>query len=58
MEAKMPLVQTDHSFMWEVSHHPIIAMVLALGFGVIVAWLVLGGLIPGPTALTDINFGA
>ena len=54
----MPYTQADHPLMWEVSHHPIIAMVLALGFGVIVAWLVLGGLIPGPAALTDINFGA
>ncbi len=54
----MPYTQTDHPMRWEVSHHPIIALVLTLGFAVIVAWLVLGGLIPGPTALTDINFGA
>ncbi len=57
-EAKMPYTQADHPMMWEVSHHPIIALVLALGFGVLVAWLVLGGLIPGPAALTDFNFAA
>ncbi len=50
--------QIDHPIMWEVSHHPIIALVLALGFGVLVAWLVLGGFIPGPAALTDFNFAA
>ena len=55
----MPFVQTNHSVMWEVSHHPIIALVLALGVGVLTVWLVLEGLSPfEPTALSDINFGA
>ncbi len=57
-EAQMLYTQAEHSMMWEVSHHPIIALVLALGVGGIVAWLVLGGFTPGPAALTDINFGA
>ncbi len=52
----MPYTQADHPMMWEVSHHPIIAVVLTLGFGVLVAWLVLGGFTPGPAALTDFNF--
>ena len=55
----MPFVQTGHSVMWEVSHHPIIALVMALGFGVLMAWLVLEGVSPfEPAALTDANFGA
>ncbi len=57
-EAQMSYTQADHPIMWEVSHHPIIALVLALGFGVLVAWLVLGGFTPGPAALTDFNFAA
>ncbi len=58
MEAKMPYTQADHPIMWEASHHPIVALVITLGFGVLVAWLVVGGFTPGPAALTDINFGA
>lgn len=55
----MPFVQNDHSVMWEVSHHPIIVLVLALGIGVLTVWLVLEGLSPfEPAAITDINFGA
>ncbi len=54
----MPYTQTDHPIMWEVSHHPIIALVLALGFGVLFAWLVIWGCKPGPAALTDFNFAA
>ncbi len=50
--------QKDHPIMWEVSHHPIIALVLTLGFGVLVAWLVLGGFTPGPAAFADFNFAA
>ncbi len=57
-ESQMAYTQVEHPIMWEVSHHPIIALVLTLGFGVLVAWLVLGGLIPGPAALTDFNFAA
>ena len=55
----MPFVQNDHSVMCEVSHHPIIVLVLALGVGVLTVWLVLEGLSPfEPAAITDINFGA
>jgi len=54
----MSYMQAEHTVLWEVTHHPLIAMVLALGLGVIVAWLVLGGFIPGPAALSDINFAA
>ena len=55
----MPYVQTDHPIVWEVSHHPIIAIVLALGFGVLVAWLVLAGFGPfEPAAFADVNFAA
>ncbi len=57
-EAQMSYTQADHPMLWEVSHHPIIALVLALGFGVLVAWLVLGGFTLGPAALTDFNFAA
>ena len=52
----MPFVQNDHSVMWEVSHHPIIVLVLALGVGFLTVWLVLEGLSPfEPTAITDIT---
>ena len=54
----MSYMQAEHTVLSEVTHHPLIAMVLALGLGVIVAWLVLGGFIPGPAALSDINFAA
>ena len=55
----MPYVQTDHPVMWEVSHHPIIAFVLALGCGVLIAWLMLSGFSPfEPAALADANFAA
>ncbi len=57
-ESQMAYTQAEHPIMWEVSHHPIIALVLALVVGVTIAWLVLGGFTPGPAALTDINFGA
>ncbi len=54
----MPLTHAEHPISWEVTHHPIIALVFALGVGVVVAWLVLGNFPPGPAALTDINFAA
>ncbi len=54
----MAYSQADHPIMWEVTHHPIIALVLGLGIAASVAWLVIGGFMPGPAALTDINFGA
>ncbi len=54
----MSYMQADHTVMWEVTHHPLIALVIALGLGVIVAWLVLGGFTPGPAAFSDINFAA
>ena len=57
-EVQMSYTQVEHPIMWEVSHHPLIALVLALVVGGIVAWLVLGGFTPGPAALTDFNLGA
>jgi hypothetical protein len=54
----MPLTQAEHPIYWEVTHHPIVVLVLALVVGLVVAWLVLGNFPPGPAALTDINFAA
>ncbi len=54
----MPLVQAEHPIIWEVTHHPLIVLVLALGVGAVVAWLVLGNIPPGYVPLTDINFAA
>ncbi len=54
----MPLTQAEHPIFWEVTHHPLIVLVLALGVGLVVAWLLLGNFPPGSAALTDINFAA
>ena len=57
-EAKMPLVQAEHPIIWEVTHHPLIVLVLALVVVAVVVWLVFGNFLPGHVPLTDINFAA
>ena len=54
----MPLVQAEHPIVWEVTHHPIIVIVLALGVVAVVAWLMFGNFTPGTVPLTDVNFAA
>ena len=52
----MAYTHADHPIVWEVSHHPMIAILVALGIGVAVALLWLYA-IPAPDALllTDAN---
>ncbi len=52
----MAYAHADHSFFWEVTHHPMIAILVALGVGVVAALLWLYAT-PAPEALglTDAN---
>ena len=53
----MAYTHADHPVLWEVTHHPTIAILAALGVGVAVALLWLYAT-PAPEALTltDVNF--
>ena len=52
----MAYTHADHSFFWEVTHHPMIAILVALVVGAVAALLWLYGT-PAPEALglTDAN---
>ncbi len=52
----MAYTHADHPIVWEVSHHPMIAILVALGIGVVVALLWLYAT-PAPEVLilTDAN---
>ena len=55
-EAQMAYTHADHPFFWEVTHHPMIAILVALVVGAVAALLWLYGT-PAPEALglTDAN---
>ena len=54
----MPLTQAEHPIFWQVTHQPLMVLLLVLGVGAVVAWVVLGNFPPGSAAPTDINFAA
>ncbi len=54
----MPYTQAAHPIIWEISHHPMVMLLLSLAVVVVVGFLVYGTPTPGPLDFTDINFGA
>lgn len=53
----MPYTQAAHPIIWEITHRPMVMLLLSL---VVVVGVILfyGTPTPGPLGLTDINFGA
>ncbi len=54
----MAFTQAAHPIIWELTQHPMVMAVLALGIGVVVAFLLYGIPTPGPLGFTDANFSA
>ena len=53
----MPYTQAAHPIIWEITHHRMVMLLLALGVVVVVGFLIYGTPTPGPLVLTDSNFG-
>ncbi len=54
----MAFTQAAHPIIWEATHHPMVMVVLALGIGVVVAFLLYGTHTPGSLGFTDANLSA
>ena len=54
----MPYTQAAHPTIWEISHNPMVMLLLSLGVVVVVGILFYGTPSPGPLGLTDVNFVA
>ncbi len=54
----MAFTQAAHPIIWEVTHRPMVMGVLALGIGVVVAFLLYGTPTPGSLGFTDANLSA
>ncbi len=54
----MPYTQALHPTIWEITHHPMVMLLLSLGVVVVVGILFYGTPSPGPLGLTDVNFVA
>ncbi len=52
----MPYTQAAHPIIWEISHRPMVMLLLSLG--VVVGILFYGTPTPGPLGFTDVNFVA
>ncbi len=52
----MPYTQALHPTIWEITHHPMVMLLLSLG--VVVGILFYGTPSLGPLGLTDVNFVA
>ncbi len=53
----MPYTQAAHPIIWEITHHRMVMLLLALGVVVVVGFLFYGTPTPGPLDFTDSNFG-
>ncbi len=54
----MPYTQAAHPIIWEISHRPMVMLLLALGVVVVVGILFYGTPTPGSLGLIDSNFAA
>ena len=54
----MPYTQEAHPIIWEISHRPMVMLLLSLGVVVVVGFLIYGTPAPGSLGFTDVNFGA
>ena len=54
----MPYTQAAHPIIWEISHRPMVMLLLSLAVVVVVGILVYGTPSPGSLGLTDSNFAA
>ncbi len=54
----MPYTQAAHPIIWEISHRPMVMLLLSLGVVVVVGILFYWPPTPGPLGFTDVNFVA
>jgi hypothetical protein len=54
----MPYTQAAHPIIWEISHHPMVVLLLSLVVVVVVGILFYGTPTPGSLELTDMYLGA
>ncbi len=54
----MTYTQAAHPIIWEITHHPMIMLLLFLGVVVVVGILFYGTPTPGPLGFSDVNFVA
>ncbi len=54
----MPYTQAAHPIIWEITHRPMVMLLLSLVAVVVGMILFYGTPTPGPLGFTDINFGA
>ncbi len=54
----MPYTQVAHPIVWEISHRPMVMLLLSLGVVVVVGILSYVTPTPGPLGFTDVNFVA
>ena len=54
----MPYTQTAHPIIWELTHRPMVMLLLSLGVVVVAGVLFYGTPTPGALGFTDVNFVA
>lgn len=54
----MPYTQAAHPTIWEITHRPMVMLLLSLGVVVVVGFLIYGTPTPGALGFIDVNFAA
>lgn len=52
----MAYTQADHTYFWEMTHHPVVTLVVAIVLAAVVLSLLANGTAIGPTGIEGLEF--